>query len=644
VNAAGYVGPGKFIYIPTNNPFVYNNADLSSILNAAGVPVGAGAGTSHTINMEDWLTSMGPRVESFLYNDYQFTTGLKGTIGDTSLFWNVFGSYGQTYMENDETHNVNLPAIESIVYGTANYIGSDGSTCQGYAWNPLGGHALSKGCLEYATGTAKNDNLLTQKYLEADLSGNLWKLPEGHLKFALGVDYRGDSFDYQADPSLNPAFNVEPSQFPPGIISPSYDLISSAGGTQNVREVFVELRAPLLTDKPFAKDLSVDIGGRHSQYDLFGGTNTWKADLHWRPTDAVMFRGGFERAIRAPSLQELYNPTVQAQDALTVDPCNYNSSYRTGPNAAQVTALCTAQSPAAGSPSFQYGVQSANGIYTGNTNLKPEVANTYSFGFVLTPRFEAPMAHDLGASVDYYHIKINGAIAGVTLNSIVQNCFNVNGSNPSYSNSNFYCQQLTRDAGSGAIVLAREFSLNIGSYITDGVDIEGHWGFALHDLGLPERAGGIKLQSYISYLHSLQISGVPGVPSLDFAGSIGDTQTAMQADGTSVSDLSHPKWKANTMLGYTVGPVGAALHWRYISAMQDLMDGPGSGDPGVPAYSYFDLDVNYQVTGQIQLTGGLTNMFNKQPPRVAGAPLLTDAATYDVMGRTYYVGVKANLD
>jgi iron complex outermembrane recepter protein len=78
--------------------------------------------------------------------------------------------------------------------------------------------------------------------------------------------------------------------------------------------------------------------------------------------------------------------------------------------------------------------------------------------------------------------------------------------------------------------------------------------------------------------------------------------------------------------------------------MADLMDGPGSGDLGVPAYSYFDLNVNYQVTSQIQVTGGLTNLFNKQPPRVAGASLLTDAATYDVMGRTYYVGVKTNFD
>src|SRR5215469_9078531 len=241
VNAASYLGPGKFMYVPTDNPYVYGNSALSAILNAAGVPVGAGVGSGNTIHMEDWLTSMGPRIETFLYNDYQFTTGLKGGIGDTSLAWNVFGSYGQTHMENDEHNNVNLPALENILFGTANYIGSDGNTCEGYAWNPLGGQPMSKGCLEYANGTAKNVNLLTQKYLEADLSGNLWQLPQGPLKFALGADYRGDSFDYQADPSLNPAFNVMPAGIPADIISPSYDLISSAAGTQNVREVFVEL-------------------------------------------------------------------------------------------------------------------------------------------------------------------------------------------------------------------------------------------------------------------------------------------------------------------------------------------------------------------------------------------------------------------
>ncbi len=176
------------------------------------------------------------------------------------------------------------------------------------------------------------------------------------------------------------------------------------------------------------------------------------------------------------------------------------------------------------------------------------------------------------------------------------------------------------------------------------MDIEGHWGFALHDLGLSRRAGRVLLQTFVSYLHSLTISGVPAVPSLNYAGTIGDTATAIAADGSSISDLSHPKWKANTMLGYANGPFGVALHWRYISSMADLMDGPNSGDPGVPAYSYFDLNGHWQATSNIEITAGVTNLADKGPPRVAGAPLLTDAATYDVVGRTYYVGVKADLE
>ena len=639
VNGPSYTGPGKFIYVPQNNPFITGNPALQSLLAARTNPSAA------PLEMEDWATPMGPRIESFTYNDYQLTTGLKGGLGLSDLTWNVFGSYGQTLFENDEANNINLPALENIMYGTANFLGSSGNNCVGFAWNPLGAQPLSKGCLEYVTGTAKNTNQITQKYFEGDLSGTLWKLPEGDLKFAVGADYRGDSFTYRADPTLNPAFNVMPAPIPSDIISPSYDLISSTGGSQNVREVYLELLAPLLKDRPFAKDLSVDIGGRHSQYDLFGGTNTWKADLHWQTNDTLMFRGGFERAIRAPSLQELYNPTVQAQDSISVDPCEYNSSYRTGANGAKVAALCAAQGvPAAVLPGFTYGLSSANGIITGNTNLRPEVANTYSFGFVLTPRFDSPLVHDLGASVDYYHIKIEGAIAGVTLDAILQSCFNANGSNPGYSQSNFYCQQITRDPTTGAIVLGRQFSLNVGSYITDGLDLEWHWGADLHDLGLPAGAGRIKLQSYISYLRELTVSGVPAVPSLNFAGSIGDTATAIAADGSSVSDLSHPKWKANTTFGYAVGPFSAALHWRYISAMSDLMDGPGSGDPGVPAYSYFDFDAHWHPMDNLEVTAGVNNLSDKGPPRVAGAPLLTDAATYDVIGRTYYVGLKASIN
>ncbi len=634
LQGASYIGPGKYFYIPQNNPYITGNGALQTILAARTTP------SAGPLEMEDWVTPMGRRIESFNYNDYQISGGLKGPIGSTDLNWNVYASYGQTLLDNDQADNINTPAVENILYGLANYHGANGQNCTGYAWNPLGAQPMSAGCLAYATGTAHNTDQISQKLVEGDLSGTLAMLPAGKLKFAFGVDYRGDSFTYRADPNLNPAFNVLPSTMPPGIISPSYDLIGSTGGTQNVREVYGELQVPLLKDAPFAKNVGLDLGVRHSQYDLFGGVNAYKADFHWQTIDAVTFRGSFEHAIRAPSLQELYNPTVQAQDSISVDPCEYNSPYRTGANAAQVAALCHAQGiPASVLPTFTYGVSSAPGIIQGNQNLKPETANTYSFGVVLSPKFDAPLAHDLGASVDYYHIKISGAIGNVGLDAVLSRCYNLNGANPSYSESNFYCQQIQRDSN-GFISLGKEFSLNVGSYKTDGADIEWHWGFGLDDLGLPENSGQFKIQSYISYLHSFTVAGVPGITDMNFAGGLGDTGTVAAADGTTISDLAHPRWKGNTAFGYARGPVSAALHWRYIGTMNDLQT---MGEPSIPAYSYFDLEAHWHLLDKIDLTAGLTNLFDKGPPVVKSAPMRTDAATYDVVGRTYYAGIKAKF-
>jgi len=630
-NGPAFAGPGKYLYVPQNNPFVTGNAALMSLLNARTNP------STGPLEEQAWLTGFGPRVETFKYNDYQVTAGLNGYFGDSSWQWNAYGSYGQTNFNNYQQDNINLPALETILYGTANYLGSNGNNCVGYAWNPLGGHPLSPGCLAYATSTAHNNMVLSQDYFQATANGDLGSLWAGPLQAAFGVDYRSDWFNYRADSSLNPAFNVMPSPIPPDIISPSYDLIGSTRGSMNVGELFGELRVPLLSDQSFAKDLSLDLGERYSHYNLFGGENTWKAGLVWQVNDALMFRAGYNRAIRAPSLQELYNPTVQAQDSINGDPCEVGSSQRGGANAAQVAALCQAQGvPASVYPTFVYGLNSANGIITGNPNLQPEKSDTYTLGWVLTPHFDTPMARDLGMSLDYYHTNIKGAIAGVTLDAVLQNCYNANNANPGYSDSNAYCQQITRDPNTGDITLGRESSENIGSYLTTGVDVEAHWGFPL--LG-----GQVKLQTFISYVHSLTISGVPGIAAANYAGSVADTSTALAADGSSISDMSHPRWKANTTFGYSIGPVSAALHWRYISGMTDLRDGAGSGDPGVPAYNYFDLDAHWQATHNIMLTAGVTNLTDKAPPRIAGAPLLTDAATYDVVGRTYFVGIKAKI-
>ena len=54
--------------------------------------------------------------------------------------------------------------------------------------------------------------------------------------------------------------------------------------------------------------IDLDIAARYSDYALSGGKRaTWKGDMNWAVRDAFRLRGGFERAIRAPSVSELFS-------------------------------------------------------------------------------------------------------------------------------------------------------------------------------------------------------------------------------------------------------------------------------------------------------------------------------------------------
>jgi iron complex outermembrane recepter protein len=629
--AGGSTGPGKELFIPLNNPFVVNNPGLQTILASRPADPNNPNALTQPLVLTKLLSASGNRIQSYKYDVYQAVAGLKGDIPFADLSWDVYGSYGSTLFNNLQQNDSSKVALASILNGTANYTGSVGN-CVGYAWNPLGSNPLSPGCREYATRENSNVNTITQKNIEGTLQGKIMTLPAGDLRFAVGADYRGSSFDYHPDHGLitNDSF--------------SYDTTVPTSGTQNVREVFAELLVPVLKDLPLIDELSLDLGARRSDYDLFGGVNTWKADLNWKPISTVSIRGGYARAIRAPSLGELFAPTVTGNLNIgsgpsAGDPCATGSSFRTSANAAQVAALCQAQGvPAALYPTYTYGVDSVHGTSGGNPTLTPETANTYSIGTVWSPHFSSDLMHKFQVSVDYYHIAISNAVGSLALTDILPRCFNSDGiSNPTYSTSNVYCQQITRDHNTGDIVLGHEGLLNLASYKTDGIDTQIDWSFGLGALGLSDSAGTFRLNSMIGYTHTFDVSALPGSPVLDYAGSIGNTQVS--------PEMAHPHWKANTAFGYSIGPITTTLHWRYIAAMkhQDVVVDPTSKTPGVPTYNYFDFDAHWAVIDHLELTAGLTNIGDKAPPFVSGQPLTTDSATYDIIGRTYYVGFKAKF-
>jgi iron complex outermembrane receptor protein len=627
--AGGSTAAGKFFFVPLNNPFVTGNAALQSIL-ASRTP---SAATAAPLPLVKLLTMSGNRIQTFKYDVYQVLGGFKGDIPGTDLTWDVFGSYGHDSYNNIQRNDTSKAAIANILNGTANFTGAKGS-CIGYAWNPLGNNPLSPGCREYATRELHNSNDITQKDFEATIQGKLWELPAGELRFALGADYRSTSFDYRPDQALIAKD------------TPSYPTAVPTSGAQTAKEVFGELLIPLLKDLPLVEDLSLDLGYRRSNYNLFGGSNTWKADVSWKPINSLRLRGGYSTALRAPSIGELFAPTTSGQ--LTIgtlpnagDPCSAASKFRaaSNPDAAKVLALCQTQGvPAALLPTYTQSADSVFGSSGGNATLTPETAKTYSIGAVWSPKFEQPLLQNLQVSVDYYNIKLENAVGTLALTSILPRCFNSDGvSNPSFSPSNVYCQQITRDPRTGDIVLGREGFLNLATYSTDGVDTQVDWNFGLDALGLSENAGKIRVSSVISYVNSYKVASLPGSPVLDFAGSIGNASVS--------PEIAHPTWKANTTVGYAVGPVSAAVHWRYIDGMQhqDLVVNPAATTPGVPAYNYFDADIHWAVREGIVLSAGVTNIGDKAPPFVSGQPLTTDTATYDIIGRTYYLNLKAHF-
>ena len=623
--SAGSSGPGKYFRVPLNSPFITGNPALQALL--ASRPVQSTA----PLALTKLLTFAGERQQTFDYNVYQAVMGVRGLVPGTAFNFDVYGSFGRTDYSNVQYNDVSKAAFQTIMDGTANYTGSAGS-CIGFAYNPFGVQPLSAGCRQYAVRNNHNSNTTEQKIFEATVSGPLYTLPAGDLSFALGVGYKSNSFDYQPDAALARGD------------TPSFDSSVPTGGTQEVKEVFGELSVPIFSDQPFGRSLTVDLGYRYAEYSGFGGVSAYKADVSYKPVDELLVRGGYQHAIRAPSLGELYAPTITGSNAIGApptagDPCDSRSAYRTGANASQVQALCLAQGvPSSIYPTFVYSNDTVFGTSGGNPNLTPENADSYTIGAVYTPRFDSLLFSTLNMSIDYYNISISDAIGTLALTTIIPRCFNSDGvSNPTYSNSNVFCQQFTRDANSGAISFAREGALNIATYETDGVDAQFDWGFPLEAVGLPASAGSVRLNTVVTYLLGFDVASLPGSPVLDYAGSIGNSSVSPQ--------IAHPRWKANTSIGYTNGPFTVTATWRYIDEMihQDKVANPASATPGVPAYSYFDVNAAFRINDRFNLTAGLTNVTDEEPPFVSGQPLTTDSATYDIIGRTFFVGIKARF-
>lgn len=618
--SAGSVAP--LATIPLSNPFVPDT--LRQI--AASRP-----NPNAPLNFTFSTSRVGRTNYDYDNQINEFLVGLRGDIPSLGWTWDVYASRGRTLTTEAASGFINIAAWQALV----NAPDGGASICPG-GFNPFAQTSLEttagqEACHRHLNRNLSEKTVLKQQVFEGTLQGGLFDLPGGEVRFAAGVGYRKPTYSYTPDEQ-----RIRSEVYP---IQPT----GPAGGSYHVKEVFAELFVPVLRDVPFIEELNFGAAYRYSDYSTIGGVSTYKGNVDWAVGEGFRLRGSYQRAIRAPSLGELYAPPERASTligSITTgggDPCAFNSTYRTGAtatNAAQVRALCIAQGIApAVIDIFSFAGSSVPGQASGNLNLREETADTYTLGAVWQSRSSSPLLKRLSASIDYYNIDVKDAVGTITAQVALSRCFNGDGiSNPGYDVNNFFCSQTTRGAN-GSIELQLQPTLNLAAYQVSGIDFQLDYGFALDDIGIGG-GGGLSFNAILSYLDNYKIQNLEGAPFLDFAGTIGNSQIDAGA-------YAFPKWKLNLSATYEVGPVQFTATYRWIDKLSHYSDVgvANPSRPGSAAIDYVDLTARVAVTNNLQLRLGVQNLFDTEPPVWVGQGN-TDYGLYDIVQRRYFVGLR----
>lgn len=602
--------------VSVNNPFIPDA--LRTLLASRANPT-----ANFQINQR--FLGLGRRAYDTSFETTQFVLGARGETGVGDWKYDVYYARDRTKVDN---------AIENAVLGSKmNQLlqASDGgrSLCAG-GYNPFGianSSSISQACVDFVSRRVALPEDIGQDTVEAKLSGSLFALPAGDVQLSVLADYRRNSYDFDPGAEL-----IAGDVF-------GFNQTAATHGRTNVKEGAAELFVPILDGKPFFEKLNLTVGGRYSDYNITGGIWSYKGELEWRPVQAVMLRGGYQKSNRAPNVGELFSSATGTQVQIGNppaggDPCDARNPAFSGASASQLRALCVATGvPAAIASTYNATTVAVPATNTGNFGLKEESATTKTVGLVLTPRINSSLFANLSLSVDFYDIKIKNVISTVAGNIALNRCYNVGGYNPTYSADDQFCQLISRSNLNGEVTNVALPYLNLGGLKTRGLDIQLDWTIALGEMGIGSDTS-LALKSVVSYLDSYQRKDLPGTAYFEYAGTIDYTNT-----------LPLPKWRWLNSAMLSVGKLDLGLRWKHMNAMKDVTTvlNPASTIAGVKSYDTFDLTSNLRVTDKLELRAGITNLTDKQPYAVGGTPSQTLPDIYDIVGRAFFVGAKAKF-
>lgn len=621
-------GPVTGFRVSATNPFI--QPELRSLLNSRPNPTAS-------FRLDKRFSALGPRRGSESYNVYQVTTGIRGDLADTRGWtYDMFLSYGRVDNVTTQSGNVSRSAVQRLLEA------ADGgaSLCAG-GFNPFGETRLSAQCAEFVGRLSKNTVTNDQRVFEINLQGGLFDLPAGEVRVALGGGYREQNYNFVPDALLSARFTLN------GVAGPDvagFNASQPLSGAQEVFEGYGEILIPLLRDLPLIRNLETNLGYRLSSYDAIGTTEAYKADLNWEIVEGLRARGGIQRAVRAPSIGELFGPqnlnfpnvgsptSTAGARQFSGDPCDIRGAYRApgAAGAASVRTLCLAQGvPTQVIDTYTFANQQVSGLVGGNPNLFEETADSYTVGLTWQSPFSNPWLSNLSGSIDYYDITIENVVGSVSVTEQFRRCFNFDAaSNTTYDPNNFFCTLFQRDRNSGQVINTFETNSNLATLETSGIDFQVDWGLTLADIGGPDW-GALAFNITGTKLEEWQRQDIPGGAFTVRTGTVSNTL-----------GLTFPEWKFLSSVTWAYGPVNVGVRWRYQGEVANFNNLAQT----IEAIDYFDLNTSWAVNDTVALRAGINNLTDELAPvYTPSVASNTDPSTYDVLGRRFYVGVTARF-
>ena len=502
------------------------------------------------------LAEAGRRTSELTSESQRFVVGMTGSV--RGFDYDIGLNHSVNTIKDKDTHGYLLyDKLQAGIYdGTINPFGPSGA-----AGLALLNSIQVNDDVRHARGVMDS--------VDFKVSHPVGTLAGGEAALALGGEVRHERTDFTPS-ALLLSDNINNDAAPEGGRATS--------DSRTVQAVYGELLLP------FTRQWEAQLSARYDHYQVVGGAASPKIGVTYMPAKTMLFRASAGRGFRAPSMSDMYRPTIYGATATLPDP----------------------QYCATVDNNFADCADNWDTRRYSNPDLKPERSRQYSVGMVLEP------SKQVALTLDYWNIKRTDLISEIGDDVILGNLAK-------------YGNLVHRDED-GLIDYIELRKENRGAQVATGLDL------TLDFRGVQTWAGRFGGHLSGTYVLNSKIQN-----------SVGDVYLSNL--GRFVTDGVVQRWRHTVTFDWDRGPYSASLSNTYSSGYEDqnsainIDDGSVVASNHVKAYSLWDLSGAWQATKGLKFRAGVQNLFNTAPPYSNQAYFFIsgyDPTYTDPRGRRFY--------